>query len=187
MYRFVIFGAQQNPMKKLQTLLVSLVIILITACGGKNLTAEDGVYFQDFDNLRCWARDQWNITGEMAHSGDFSARTDSSTEFSQTFQMEFSYAKAKGYKSVEVTGWIYLYNMNAKASLVCSVENASGNLAYESADVKNFITAPNQWEKISVLLKLPENAPHGSDLKVYLWSPNKSKIFLDDVTIKFSR
>ena len=174
-------------MKQLQTILFSLIIIFITACGGKNQTADDGVYFQDFDNLRCWATDQWNLTGEKAHSGDFSARTDTSTEYSQTFQMEYSYAKAKGYKSVQVAGWFYVTNMSAKGSLVCSVESAGGSPAYESADLKNFITAPNQWEKITVSLKLPENAPDGAKLKVYLWSPNKSKIFLDDVTIKLTK
>lgn len=171
-------------MKNIFQLLGVASILFITSCSDKNLTADDGVYFQDFDNLRFWGHDEWNLTNEKAHSGDFSARTDSSTEYSQTFEMVFSYAKSKGYKAMQVTAWLYVDNMNAKAGLVASVESSSGSAAYQSADIKNFITAPNQWEKISVYLKLPESAPDNANIKVYLWSPNKAKIFMDDVSIK---
>ncbi len=174
-------------MKKILQKLSIVSLLFIASCGDKNQTADDGIYFQDFDNLRFWARDEWNLTNEMAHSGDFSAKTDSNAEYSQTFQMEYSYAKSKGYKAVQVTAWLYVTNMNAKAGLVASVESASGSAAYESADIINFITAPNQWEKISVFLKLPESAPDGSNIKVYLWSPNKGKIFMDDVTVKLAK
>ena len=173
----------QNIFQKLS--IISL--FFIASCGGSNQTADDGVYFQDFDNVRFWARDEWNITNEKAHSGDFSARTDSVAEYSQTFQMEYSYAKSKGYKAIQVTAWLFVTDMNAKAGLVASVESSGGSAAYESADIKNFITAPNQWEKISVFLKLPENAPDGSNIKVYLWSPNRTKIFMDDVTVKLAK
>lgn len=174
-------------MKKTKNKIFAGLILIISACGGKNQTADDGVYFQDFDNLHFWGHDEWNLTNEMAHSGDFSAKTDSNAEYSQTFEMDFKYAQSKGYKAMKVNAWIYVDNMNSKAGLVSSVESASGGAAYESADIKNFITAPKQWEKINVFLKFPEHAPDGSKIKVYLWSPNKSKIFLDDVTIKFEK
>ena len=144
----------------------------------------DGIYFQDFDNLYWWSNDQWNLTSEKAHSGDFSARTDSLNEFSQTFAMDYDYALAKKCSAIQVSAWICVTNMNAKAGLVVSVESAKGAAAYESVDIKNFITAPNQWDEVAATLKLPEKAPEGSKIKVYLWSPSKTKIFLDDVTIK---
>ena len=172
-------------MKPLIRIAGLLSMVLFVSCSTKNQTADDGVYFQDFDNLHFWGHDEWNITGAKAHSGDYSARTDSNAEYSQTFEMDFAYAQSKGYRALEVSAWLFVPNMNAKGGLVTSIEAASGGSAYESADIKNFITAPNQWEKISGFLKFPEKAPEGSKIKVYLWSPNKSEIFLDDVTVKF--
>ena len=174
-------------MKNIFQKLSIVSMFLVASCGSDNQTADDGVYFQDFDNLKMWGRDEWNLNSEIAHSGDFSAKTDTNMEYSQTFEMDYGYAKSKGYKAMQVTAWLYVTNMNAKASLVSSIESSAGSSAYETADIKNFITAPNHWEKISTFLKFPEKVMEGSRLKVYLWSPNKAKIYVDDVTVKLAK
>jgi hypothetical protein len=170
--------------KKLQTFIICC-LLFIASCGDKNLTVDNGVYFQDFDNLEMWARDQWNLTNEIAHSGNYSARTDSNAEYSQTFELDYAVAKAKGFKSMQVTAWLYADKIDPKAGLVTSVETGSGAVAYASSDIKNYIAAPKQWEKISCSLNLPDSASDDSKIKVYLCSPGKAKIFMDDVTVKF--
>jgi hypothetical protein len=172
---------------KLQSIACLTLLVFFTSCGINYPTADEGVYFQDFDNLKMWGGDQWNLTNEKAHSGSYAARTDSTYEYSQTFSMDFKEAKSKGYKAIEVSAWVFVTNADAKAGIIASVESSAGSTAYMSADVKDFITAPNQWEKGIVFLKLPETAPEGAKIKVYLWSPNKAKIFIDDVTVQFHK
>jgi hypothetical protein len=163
------------------------LLTLFTACKDKCLTSDDGVYFQDFDNLKMWARDEWNLTDERAHSGRYAAHTDSAFQYSQTFEMSFNEAKSKGYKAIEVSAWVFAASDNAKAGVVASVESSSGTKAYETADLKNFSKGPNQWDKAIVFLKLPESAPEDAKIKVYLWSPAKSKVYIDDVFVQLHK
>jgi hypothetical protein len=161
------------------------VLTLLASCGDKYVTADEGVYFQDFDNVKMWARDQWNLSTEQKHSGDYAAFTDSTHEYSQTFEMGYSYAKSKGYKAIKVSAWIFSDAPDVKAGLVTSVESSAGSSAYESADFKNFIQAPKEWTRLTTFFKLPENAPDDAKIKVYVWAPKRQKSFMDDIELKF--
>lgn len=158
--------------------------LILLGCNNSPKNADSGFFFQDFDNLKMWTHEQ-TVTGEKAHSGSFSTFTDSMHEYSQTFEMELDYAKSKGYKSVTITAWCYMENKDAKVSVVGSIESAAGSSAYESADLRSFLTKPNTWGQVTKFLKLPDVPTPGSRIKVYMWAPEKNKAFMDDVTIKF--
>ena len=71
-------------MKRLSVIFLSSLLLI--ACSDVNKTADDGIYFQDFDNLKMWTHDP-QVTGSKAHSGYYSTFTDSTHEYSQTFEM----------------------------------------------------------------------------------------------------
>jgi hypothetical protein len=169
---------------KLKLFSLTIVLISLYSCGNKYPTADDGVYFQDYDNL--WMFDKnVAVTSGVAHSGNYSAYTDSSREYSQTFEMDYRYAREKGYKALKVSAWVYTNGADAKGNLVASVEGGGGTpAAYESAELNNFIERPKEWTMITSFLKFPDKAPDGAVIKVYLWAPKKHKIYLDDMLIE---
>lgn len=161
-------------------------LILVGCNNSTKKTADNAYYFQDFDNLRMWSRDEL-LTNEQAHSGSFSTYTDPTHEYSQTFEMGIDYAKSKGYKSVTVTAWCNIPSPDSKAGFITSIDGPSGSIFYEGTELKSFLVNPNTWGKVSKFFKIPDNAKPDSKIKIYLWSPNKQKAFLDDVEIKFEK
>lgn len=161
------------------------IISALTSCMG-NKTVDDGSYFENFDNLKQWSADA-KVTSEMAHSGSYAAYTDSFNEFSQTFEMEYSFAKSKKYRVIMVSAWCYKTVDNPKAGLVVSLENAEIKSSYASSDLSRSVSEPNQWEQISIVFDLPEQAPDNSKIKIYIWCPGKNKVFMDDVLIEFGK
>ena len=159
--------------------------VLLFSCSG-NRPVDDGIYFQDFDNLRLWDRNIL-ISDEKAHSGKYSIFTDSLNEFSQTFEMTYNDAMAKGFKKISAKGWCLKGTSDTKAVFVLSIDGPDKNIAYASVDLGTFLKSPDSWEEASAKLIMPTKVPSESKIKVYLWSPNRQKAFMDDVEIKFSK
>lgn len=163
-----------------------IIAILILFSGCRKSSVDKGVYFQNFDDIKMWIRDPQNITDEKARSGKYSTKADANNEYSQTFEMDFAYAQSKGYKKMKVSAWCFLTTTNAKAGLVASVEAPEKTLRYNAAAFEEYLNAPKEWGKIMTEVNLPDSAPANSKIKVYCWSPNKQKVFMDDVEIQFN-
>lgn len=127
------------------------------------------------------------VTDAQAHSGKYSAYTDEAHEFSQTFEMSYDFAKLRGYKSMIVTTWCMMNDIDCQSAFVTSIESPGQTLLYKSHELKKFLNMPLAWGKYSTYIKLPDTAPEKTNIKVYLWSPEKQKAWMDDVTIKFNK
>lgn len=167
-------------------LITGFFALCLSSCSNKFKSADEGYYSQDFDNLKMWTRDQL-LTNEHAHSGNYSAYTDSTHEFSQTFEMDFNYAKSKGYTNLRFAAWCYVASADPKAGLIASVESPEKSLAYGGIDLTTAISEVLKWQKVSGYLKFPETAPEGTKIKIYLWSPKKQKVFVDDIELQFGK
>jgi hypothetical protein len=168
------------------TTLLIVLSLIFNSCKSKIKTVDDGYFFQDFDNFKYWDYYNARVTNEQAHSGSYSAFTDS-THDTQNFAVDFDFAKSKGYKNMNVTAWCYLAEPSPKSNFVASVEAPDTTLVWESVDLQSVLTSTNVWGKVSKSIKLPENAPGGTKIKVYVFSTTKTKIFMDDVEIQFSK
>jgi hypothetical protein len=162
-----------------------ITALFFFSCTKKMKSVDDGYFFQDFDNLKYWNPDA-RVTNEQAHSGSYSAYTDSIHD-THNFKMDFNYAKSHGFRSMTVTAWCYLAAPSPKSNFVASVEAPDKAILWESVDLESVLPSTNVWGKISKSIKLPEDAPGGTNIKVYVTSATKSKIFLDDVEIQFSK
>ena len=81
--------------------LPALFLLILSSCSRNNHTVDDGYYFENFDNLKMWTHDV-RVTDERAHSGSYSAYTDSLSDYSATFEMDLSFARSKGYRSLNI-------------------------------------------------------------------------------------
>ena len=163
-----------------------MVFLCLSWSCSRNKNLKEGYYFEDFDNLHFWNHEA-RVTREHAHSGDYAAFTDSSHEFSQTFEMGYHYARSKGFKSVTVNAWCHKSSSNAKGGLVTSVESAEKKSEFILADISQLVKKADHWEKVSTDFTLPDWAPEDARIKVYLWSPEKNKLFVDDIEIEFKK
>jgi hypothetical protein len=172
---------------KLFPVTISIFVITILFSCSKMKTTDDGFYFQDFDNLKMWERNPRVTNAVVAHSGKYCGYTDSEFEFSQTFEMDYEYAKSFGYKSMSVTAWCMKPAMDTKASLVVAIGTYDQNIHYVSKDLGLDLTKIDTWEKISFEVEFPNDNLANSTIKIYLYTPNKQKAYMDDVEIEFKK
>jgi hypothetical protein len=177
-----------QPFKKTITSRLYLILItalLFSACRN-NKTAGDGYYFQDFDNLKMWERNP-RVTDAVAHSGHYSAYTNSEYDFSQTFEMDYDYAKSLGYKGMIINAWCMKTVSEIKTGFVAAIGTPEQNSHYVSTDLGTALTEVNTWQKVTNKVEFPNTTLEKSTIKIYLFSPNREKSYVDDVEIEFTK
>jgi hypothetical protein len=176
-----------KEMDKMYTKAVLVCLSILASCTSPDVGVNSHVYPQNFDNLKMWTRDA-AVTDEQAHSGKYAAFTDENREFSQTFEMNFDYAIAKGYSGASISVWCMMSDFDCKAAFVTSIESPDGNHpVYLSPPLTDFLKKPMSWGQYRTYLKFPALVPPGCKIKVYLWSSKKQKAWMDDVTIEFEK
>jgi hypothetical protein len=168
-----------------QLILFVSVGLCMIGCS-KNKNSDDGYYYQDFDNLKMWDT-TCQVTNELFHSGEFSTYTDSIHEFSQVFEMNITPTVIKKYGSVQVSAWCLKLSRDSKVKLIAAIESHGKAIVLESLDYSHALEVHHTWINLVLFLKFPETIPDGSKLKVYCWSPEKEKAFMDDVKIELRK
>lgn len=161
-----------------------IFMISLFSCNSK--TVDQGFYHENFDNMKWWTSNS-QTTSEQAHSGSFSSFTDSTNEYSETFEMDLAFAKKKKYRKAQITAWCFKPVQQTKVTLVASVEAPDSRLTVQSLELGSALEVSNTWINLILFLYLPDEAPAGTKIKVYLHSPEGEKAFIDDVEIRFMK
>src|SRR5436190_23383568 len=101
--------------------------------------------------------------------------------------MNYHNAYSRSFRSMTVKAHGYKEIRDAGSGLIISMEGPSGQSASQSSDFSTSLLQPKHWEKISLFLQFPDTAGDNSRIKIYIWSPHKSKMFVDDVAIQFNK
>lgn len=171
-------------MSKEKLVVMFFVLATISCTTQKNV--DDGVFYEDFDNLRMWCSEA-TLTAERSHSGKFCAYTDADHHYSLTFNMDLQTAKSYGYKSVNISAWCFKETDEAAVGLVTSIESPEKSIVYTGADLAGALKIANSWGKLNTFIELPDKFPDGTKLKVYLNSPKGERAFIDDVQLEFHK
>ncbi len=172
-------------MNRIQTVLILGILTALFSCSTEPKSVDEGIYFQDFDNLRSWAT-EFNYSSEFAHSGLYSSATDSIHRYTLTFVKHCNEARMAGYTKMEASAWIFKPRNNIQAGFMASVAGENKELVYKSVDL-NDIPHENAWTKVSLKIDLPVKDPSAGYIKVYAWAPKGDTIYMDDVLIRFYR
>lgn len=172
-------------MNKIQIILVAALVSLLLSCNIEPKSVVDGIFFQDFDNLRGWAMD-FNYSSEFAHSGLYSSATDSIHRYTLTFTKHCNEARIAGYTKMEASAWIFKPTNKVQASFMASIAGENKELVHKSVDL-NDIPHENSWTQVRIKLDLPIKEPTAGLIKVYAWAPKGDTIYMDDVLIRFYR
>jgi hypothetical protein len=161
-----------------------LLIFFAVGCYDNNQSVDKGYYFENFDNLNAWTSNQ-QVTKVQGHSGQYSTFTDSLHQYSQTFALNLSDIKAKKFKKIDITAWIFRPSIETKASVVASIDGEGMKSLYSSIDLTDAVPDAGKWTKTFFSVNLPDVIADNAKLKVYLWAPSFQKSYMDDVEINF--
>ncbi len=154
---------------------------LLTACGNDKQLPENTIS-TDFESLGQWSKSAVIAKG-IAHSGLYSTFTDSSHEYSQTFEVALADLPVKTPKKITVKAWVMGKSMNTDSKLVVSVEKDGKSIAWQGDGVKPVIKAPMTWTEFQTSVNVGTTIPDGAILKIYGWNQGKEPVYFDDVAI----
>lgn len=69
--------------------------------------------------------------------------------------------------------------------MIVSFENSKGLYLWQKASVKDYIVNSGKWTEINYSVLVPKECVAGDELKCYIWNPNKHKLFIQKMAIKW--
>jgi hypothetical protein len=172
--------------KNLHYALLLVVMVVFAACSGnKSAEREPGSILvkSDLENL-AWIN-QNTLSKDVAHSGMFSSKLDSLTEFSYGYSSTFNNLSDTLPVSVDVSVWIYYSQLKINSSLVISIDSVSKNIFWKGVPLADSIKAANQWQEIKVTFELPKKIMPTDNLKIYVLNAEKRNFYMDDLSLLF--
>ena len=80
--------------------------------------------------------------------------------------------------------WCKWKENNGDCTIVVSIDNESGNLYWQGYPLSSFANDATDWFQVALDLNFPFDHLKNSTIKLYIWNPNKSAIFIDDAHLK---
>lgn len=69
--------------------------------------------------------------------------------------------------------------------IIISLENKDGAYKWKRAYVQDYIKKANEWVDVSYTSLIPEETVEGDELKCYIWNPNKHKLLVKKMELKW--
>jgi len=178
-------------MKNLNIFVVlSCIIILFSACSGNKKDNDKNrpgvVVFSNNLETSGWIN-QHTLTKEAAHSGKFSSRVDSVSQYSFGFADCFSNISDTLPEKVDVDFWILCSQKEIKSNLVVSIDSIGKNIFWYGIDLKDSVQTPNQWKELKTTINLPANIMMTDKISIYVWSNDKRPFYIDDLKVIFGK
>jgi hypothetical protein len=141
------------------------------------------IYFQNFDHDSL-KTDLQPCSGQ-AFSGNQQVCTGTDKEFSYTITFPVSDLKNKGFYKARVSAMVKKKRHDSDGRLVVSLEPVFNNRYYLESHLKYKAPLAGKWYEVKEVMIFPDSIPEGTLLKVYLWSPQKTVNYMDNLRIEF--
>ena len=172
--------------KNLHYLLLLFVIIAFSACSGKtSKEGEPGNILKSSDLENEGWMNQNTLSRDVAHSGEFSSKLDSTNEDSYGYSNTFNHLGDTLPTSVDVSVWIYSPQLKINGSIVLSIDSVNKHIYWTGLLIKDSIKAVNQWQEIKAPFEIPKKILPTDNLKIYVLNPDKIKFYMDDIKLLF--
>ncbi len=135
------------------------------------------------DTARFWNANPYRFDTAVVHAGDVSERV---AEFSATLTLPWSALPFAEAKKIAVRSKAYgRISDLTYAQWVIAVEDSGQSLFWEGSKVNPFFRVYEKWTPFEVrtIIPLPDSITPEATLKVYLWNPERDRIWLDDIEI----
>lgn len=143
-----------------------------------NLISKDVWDFEESQH-EPWAS---HLDSAFKHSGLFSFKLDSTTNYSPNFYKRYSTITDKDHAWVRLSAWIYPVkpaNENT-FTIIVTMRHKGRDYKYNGADFRTANIIPNQWNKVQFDYLTPEIRNVNDSLVSFFWLQGKYPVYLDD-------
>lgn len=163
-----------------------LLLVFLLSCLEENVSEQFIVQQNDFESMLGWSDvDPGRLLRGNAHSGNYSALTDSNHPYSLGFIRKLREITDHPVKRIEINAWVLSKSLDSKAGLVLSIETDGKSQFYKGVDVLDSIQATQKWYPLRCGFNLPSDLNMDHEVRVYLWNQGKDTVLVDDIEIKF--
>lgn len=131
-----------------------------------------------------WGTDIKYYQDSVVAKGKFAIKMDSTLDYGPTYKAKVKdiFKSTSDILHVNLMGRITA--LGDDAQLVISFEKDGKSYDWHSNSFSFFIKSPNQWKKIFLSLRLPQDISPEDNVSIYVWNNAKRTIFIDEMEVK---
>jgi hypothetical protein len=159
--------------------------IYLSDAGIQDFPRKSYTFINDFENNTL--PDDIPRVNTIVHSRTLSSYLDSTMEFNCKYSRRMDQVLDRTLRKAAVSIWIRP-EIPAKtgAFFVCCIDDMNKKTVYYKIILFNkFAEKSGEWAKAERVFYFPEWIAPSSTVSFYIWNPNRSRFFVDDITIKF--
>ncbi len=163
-----------------------ILMFILIACHQEVRNEQALIHKNDFESLLGWTdTDAGRLVKGTAHSGIYSALTDSLHAYSIGFIRKMKDLSDQRIKKITMSAWVLTKSLDAKALLVISIESGGKPSFYRGINVIDSIQATDRWYPVRCDFSLPGDLSNENEIRIYLWNYGKDEVLVDDFDLKF--
>ncbi|HSH66562.1 MAG TPA: DUF4843 domain-containing protein [Bacteroidia bacterium] len=143
------------------------------------------IFYTDCETDTTWGQSQ-TLTTEKSFSGKKSSRTGQKQNFSITFESPVANIPDWG-KKVNVSFQVFQSDITPDAKLVIDVSGKKITPTWQGVPIRQLSQTTDKWTEINYSYKLPPNFHEGDLIKIYIYNPTESIIYIDDLKLEFTK
>ncbi len=141
-------------------------------------------FFHDCESREIWG--QMNtITTHIAWSGESSSQTGDGFDYSITLEYPFKNIPDSLKQRIDIDFWMYQKKLDHDSKLVIQADGKDFRHFWYGESLKDQVTEINVWQLYSTSFIVPDSIYNADLLKIYVYNPSATKIYIDDFSIKF--
>lgn len=139
-------------------------------------------FFNNCDEGLTWGQ-MHTLTSEKAHSGDKSSMTGDGNDFSMTLEYPLNVIPDSLLNTLNIDLWLYQTALDHDAKLVVEAKGEGMEYYWNGFSIKDFGNEINTWVNIKKSISIPGSIKQADLIKIYLYNPSKTKIYIDDFKV----
>lgn len=177
-------------MKKIMIFsIIAFFAILFTACSGSKdenkKVPGTSVFANDMESTG-WIN-QNTLTQEIAHSGKFSSKLDSVSQFSFGFSDIFKNISDTLPEKVDISFWVFYPQTGITSNIVVNIDSSGKNIYWEGLGIKDSVKVANKWTEVKASFTLTKKILPTDKILIYIWNNDKRTFYIDDLKVTFGR
>ena len=142
-------------------------------------------FFNDCEKPSSWGQTK-TISSEKACSGAKSSKVGGGNPYSLTFERYMVFIPDTLMNSVDISLNVFQKELEPNSKLVVEISGYKSGLIVARKSLTELTNEIGNWQEISYTYKIPDQAKKGTLFKVYVYNPNQTAVFVDDLKITFN-
>ncbi|HPE56396.1 MAG TPA: hypothetical protein P5514_07190 [Bacteroidales bacterium] len=142
-------------------------------------------FFNDCDNGETWGPDQ-SISSDRAFSGKYSSKTGNGLKYSSALVYPIRRIPDSLKREVRIHAMIYQESaIHDDVRMVIQAEGESVDDFWRGFEINIPEEESRKWIPYEIIFTLPKEIYNANEIKIYLYNPSLTTIYLDDMEVEF--